>query len=767
MTPNAKPKERGYFSRIGSRLSSPFKKRSKNPAAQDQQDMESAFVNTNAGAEPRQLVLPHHSPTPTAPHLARFGEGVSITAPTLHYSISQMEANPSRVGESLHPAPPATIPGSGYPRPPYPWPPQNSTPPPGAWYPGFVHYPAMPTAFNGGYGENPLSAPAATTSFLPGARHVQMGNIQYLDAPNAQTITLHATGSAHGNSIDGWDLLLKHTAPNALHNSDARYDPPKCDEDTRVEVIGEIVGWINDRESPQRLLCMTGAAGAGKSALQQTIAEICAGSNTLAAAFFFSAIDPTRNTVSSVVPTIAFQLGSSNPTLRQFIGATIAQDSFIFQKSLQAQMDALVVRPIKYLQNRTTVPYVILIDGLDECKEEKRQAALLTAIRQCLLSTDLSFRIFIASRPEWAIHTALQPDGDLHAMAYHIQLSDEYDATNDIRRYLWRNLESIGRRSGNPEWFTREDVETLVNAASGMFIYAATVVKYLSDPRSSPVERLKVILTWTPRTHQYAEPFEALDILYSNILSVAKEAYEAIDTHRGRHFLLLFRTYMLNGHGGVKDSSILFNFAADFLTAMLNLEIKAEEILFSDLRSLVNLKRDENDILRLSLYHKTFFDFFDDESRAKDLFIPTFDAEKYFAKCLLQHIIRCPVIPNPLPDTWDGFLLSDRRRDELSAVICNGTLADFTQKDGWRKIDGLLPLVDRQGFFTIRHGWANSFEPWIDFLKDKLPEVTAVMGPFCAKWLRDVEEWDREDEERKGPNARPPPASYSDISDSE
>ncbi|RXW20116.1 hypothetical protein EST38_g5742 [Candolleomyces aberdarensis] len=725
MTPDAKPKERGYFSRIGSRLSLSFKKLNKSPTAQNQQGMESAFVNTNAGAEPRQL---HHPATPTAPHLARSGEGVSMTAPTFHHPISQMVANPSRaVGESLHPAPPATIPGNGYPRPPYPWPPQNPTPsPPGAWYPGFVHDPAMATAFNGGCGENPSSAPAATTSFLPGARHVQMGNIQYLDAPNAQHITLHATGNAHGNSVDGWDLLLKHTAPNALHNSDARYDPPKCDEDTRVEVTSEIVGWINDRESPQRLLCMTGAAGAGKSAIQQTIAEICAGSNTLAAAFFFSAIDPTRNTVSSVVPTIAFQLGSSNPTLRQLIGATIAQDPLIFQKALPVQMDALIARPMKSLQDRTGMPYAILIDGLDECKQEKRQAALLSAIRQYLLSNDLPFRLFIASRPEWAIHTALQPDGDLHAMAYHIQLSDEYDATNDIRRYLWRNLARIGRRSGNPEWFTREDVETLVNAASGMFIYAATVVKYLSDPRGSPVERLKVVLTWTPRTDQYAQPFAALDVLYANILSTAKETYEAIDTHRGRNFLLLFRTYLLSEDRSLVES--LASFAIDFLTAMLNLESKAEEILLSDLRSLVALKR--------------------------------------------------------VPDTWDKFPLSEQRRDQLSAVIwylprsilafmefnrddLNELLVDFTRKDGWRKIGGLLPLVDRQGTFTFRHGWANSFDHIIAFLKDKQPEVAAAMGSFCERWQADVEEWDREDEERKGPNPRPPPASYSDISDSE
>jgi hypothetical protein len=68
-------------------------------------------------------------------------------------------------------------------------------------------------------------------------------------------------------NFTGWELLLENTAPNALHNSRARYDAPKCDEDTRVEVIKEIMDQIQDRDGPQPLLCMTGAAGSGKSAL--------------------------------------------------------------------------------------------------------------------------------------------------------------------------------------------------------------------------------------------------------------------------------------------------------------------------------------------------------------------------------------------------------------------------------------------------------------------------------------------------------------------
>jgi hypothetical protein len=252
---------------------------------------------------------------------------------------------------------------------------------------------------------------------------------QFIEAMNSMFIELYCD--------TGWELLMGRTAPNALHNSRARFDAPKCDEDTRVEVTNELMEWIGDLNGPQRLLCMTGAAGSGKSCLQQTAAEKCGRGNILAASFFLSATDPTRNTVDPVVPTIAYQLGRGNPTLKWSIKTAIERDPLIFEQSLEAQTTALIVRPVEDLRDMGTdlrsLPYAVLIDGLDEAKGEDRQAELLTAIRRCLLVDNLPFCIFIASRPELAIHSALQPGGHLRGMAYHIQLSDRYDATADMR----------------------------------------------------------------------------------------------------------------------------------------------------------------------------------------------------------------------------------------------------------------------------------------------------------------------------------------------
>ncbi|RXW15599.1 hypothetical protein EST38_g10256 [Candolleomyces aberdarensis] len=410
----------------------------------------------------------------------------------------------------------------------------------------------------------------SSRSFFRNARHFQMGDLNYIDAPNATHVNkTHVTNNTvvTSGSINGWEILQKHVASNALHNSSARYDAPKCDEDTRVEVTDEIMGFIEDREHPQQLLCMTGAAGSGKSALQQTVAIRCAKGNILGAAYFIFAGDSSRNTASTIIPTIAYQLGLKHPLLQHSIASAVEHDPLVFSQSLETQMDVLIVRPFESLRRSeeydiSTFPYVILIDGLDECQDEPdtttnlgrvemkyraedRQAELLSTIKNSLLNHDLPFRIFIASRPELPIRTALGAGGSLHRLAYHIQLSDQYDATEDMRRYLRRRFQDIGLRINQPNWFTEGNIETLVQAGSGQFVYVATVFKYVSERRASPAHRLKTVLNWTADQGQLTKPFEALDILYTSILLNAKEAYEAVDTHSGRDFLLLLKMFYM------------------------------------------------------------------------------------------------------------------------------------------------------------------------------------------------------------------------------
>ncbi|RXW14626.1 hypothetical protein EST38_g11225 [Candolleomyces aberdarensis] len=578
--------------------------------------------------------------------------------------------------------------------------------------------------------------------------------------------------------LPGWALLMKNIAPNALHDSKARYDAPKCDEDTRVEVIDEIMERMQDPDAPQRLLCMTGAAGSGKSALQQTIAERCTKSKILSAAFFLSSTDPTRNNTSFIVPTIAYQIGLKHRLFRSSVAAAVTHDPYVFSRSLKSQMDVLIVRPFESVQSSqqigNTFPYAILIDGLDECngapntasgitpgitpvdvddrrRAEDQQEELLAAIKHCILDNDLPFRVFIASRPEWAIHTALAPGGLLREAAYHIQLSHKYDASKDMRRYLRRRFEDIGLRIGNPQWFSEGDIGTLVGAASGQFIYVATAYKYISERRASPEKMLKIVLTWTPHEGQATRPFETLDRLYTNILLAAKYAYEAVESHHGRDFLLLLKAHHVGVTGFDNLPFVIAEYpAADLLSAMLCLEARAEETLISDLRSLVALETDDDGDLCLRLYHKSFSDFLQEPSRAKDLFVPEDRVYMHLASCFMQQIIECPLDFDSLPAKWEELPLPELYRRSLQEAVedlpsfLNGAPATdeevvgFTQNGGWQKINNLLPLLYfKQERFYGGDDWMGALQNLTDRLKARKPEAAAVISAFVEKWKND------------------------------
>ena len=58
-------------------------------------------------------------------------------------------------------------------------------------------------------------------------------------------------------------LLQKYIAAGAFHNSDERYDPPKCHPRTREAVLKKILDWVKDEDKVALILWLFGPAGAG------------------------------------------------------------------------------------------------------------------------------------------------------------------------------------------------------------------------------------------------------------------------------------------------------------------------------------------------------------------------------------------------------------------------------------------------------------------------------------------------------------------------
>ncbi|KAF5326764.1 hypothetical protein D9619_004477 [Psilocybe cf. subviscida] len=93
-------------------------------------------------------------------------------------------------------------------------------------------------------------------------------------------------------------LIYERAAPNAILNAGGRADAVRCCPGTREEVLAKIEAWIasakvaNGRE--RGIFWLSGPAGAGKSAIVQTLAERCLARGVPTANFFFFRGDVTR-----------------------------------------------------------------------------------------------------------------------------------------------------------------------------------------------------------------------------------------------------------------------------------------------------------------------------------------------------------------------------------------------------------------------------------------------------------------------------------------
>ncbi|TEB16105.1 hypothetical protein FA13DRAFT_1747274 [Coprinellus micaceus] len=440
------------------------------------------------------------------------------------------------------------------------------------------------------------------------------------------------TGDYHDNSVTNikniqisslgrreMDALLNHVVHGALHDSAERGpDAPKCHPDTRTAVQRDMMSWI--RHDPLAL----GPAGSGKTAIAGTIADECEKEGLLAATFFFSAFSVSidRRLSKNAVSTLLYSLlqHKSIVGLKEEVLAAIDGDPVIFERHLDQQLEKLILRPLRKvagLSDRRHWPKVIIVDGLDECEgcsesdvgdpesRTKAQKEILSVLSRACADLAFPFRFIVASRPEPVIQHFFSASPDL---VLNIFLDDKYDPDADIRLFLEAMLSDIRRRfSLSSTWVSKAVIDTLVKESSGQFIYAATVIRFLDNPRlGPPQEQLNRVLEWQrlDNSAPFAPPKPFLAVKW-----------------------LLF----VKEHNMFADEPL-------YIKELLESYPGETEYVLRSLTSLVGIV-DESGGPRFDFYHKSLLDFLKDPKRNADLYVDK-DAIDLFIKNRYYEIIQ-------------------------------------------------------------------------------------------------------------------------------
>ena len=288
-------------------------------------------------------------------------------------------------------------------------------------------------------------------------------------------------------------------------------------EDTRVDLLREIINWSN-APGDACIFWLNGMAGTGKSTIARTVARIWHDNNQLGASFFFSRGNGDLAHASKFFPTLAYQLARAQSSLTADIYKAVCDDPHIGSRTLRDQWQHLILGPLSQLKDQLE-PMIVVIDALDECDDEEDAESILELLSQAKTLSSVRLLVFVTSRPETPIrHGFHATPGDIHRDFVLHHISDSV-VSRDISVFLRHEFGMIRTRRGLPkEWPTEENLGLLVRNASGLFIHAATVCRFVGHKDSSAENRLNFVLE---DSMEDRSPTEQLDLIYTKILRYA------------------------------------------------------------------------------------------------------------------------------------------------------------------------------------------------------------------------------------------------------
>ena len=432
----------------------------------------------------------------------------------------------------------------------------------------------------------------------------------------------------------GLQFLLNCISLGAFHNSAERYDAPKCHPQTRLAIVEKIMNWIKDITNPQspRFMWIYGPAGSGKSAIAQTIAEICEREGITIASFFFSRTIAERNHEKSLISTLVYQIYLAIPEIRDFITSAVEHDPTVLSRSLDAQIQALMIEPLSFTPLQLK-PKLILIDGLDECVSPKAQRCILQSLAVAAAQLNVSIRFLVASRPEQVIRTSFNASS-LSRMTKGLPLDERYNPNADIKTFLNSRFSEIKKDHPSgaflPEiWPPEGIVDTLVKKSSGQFIYVSTVMKFIESHHHRPSDRLKIILGVSKSGND--APFAELDAVYSHVLSNISP-YNREKVIEVLAFLIL--TSSAPKSVFIDGVAVFYDYLPRTLERVLRYEQGDLYIYFLDMQSIVRVPVPSTQYVEeLRFYHASFSDFLLDQSRSGEYFIDIGKAHAHLTIC--------------------------------------------------------------------------------------------------------------------------------------
>ncbi|KAK0430626.1 hypothetical protein EV421DRAFT_247724 [Armillaria borealis] len=352
----------------------------------------------------------------------------------------------------------------------------------------------------------------------------------------------------------------------------------RCLEHTRVKTNKILDSWIKDGHPDKRVLWCSGMAGTGKSSLAGTLHDKFGGvadseggrlRGRLGAFIRYDRTEKSPDMlIARLIPSIAFSLGQLDGRIGHAIAKVLNDSPGVRNTAAPNQYKKLLYEPLKSVPELVQEePLVIIIDGLDECKDlvisdshsdhgsdgfqqDSHDSSQVPqgdreAVEEVLavLSKgfqDLTFmRLVVFSRRVNPITAMFEKKGNI---VESLLLNKSTDPIlDDIQRVIDTRLEKIGDESSDfRDVLERypDAAKDLASKANGLFIWADVACRYLATCKSEEVLMQLLSINASDNAAEHSDDndwegdaLKGLHRLYISALNEAAEGNQYVKNH--------------------------------------------------------------------------------------------------------------------------------------------------------------------------------------------------------------------------------------------
>jgi hypothetical protein len=180
---------------------------------------------------------------------------------------------------------------------------------------------------------------------------------------------------------------------------------------------------------------------------------------------------------------------------------------------MQDQARGLLGEPLSKAPD-LPIPIVFVFDVLDKCEGGGRQVMIVLANTLIYSASNLRAKIFIVNHFEPEIRSMFE---SIHHKPHRLHDIEGLAVKGNIRAYFVHSFMQIWQQRHNPllaNWPSEEEIAALVEHAGVLFIFAATVIKYI-DVLAPPEPRIRALLL---AEVVYDDRCKLLDDLYLQVI---------------------------------------------------------------------------------------------------------------------------------------------------------------------------------------------------------------------------------------------------------